>query len=168
MPEYVSPRKAMQVLGVSEKTLRNWESNGKISTIRTPTGHRRYDVELYLRTKGKDNRVTILYSRVSSYKQREDLERQSSYLQSQFTEGEAVKEVGGGLNFKRKELLSVLGRVMSGDVKQVVVCHQDRLARFGVELIKWICEQNACELLVLSRTDLSPEREMVEDIHPSG
>jgi predicted site-specific integrase-resolvase len=28
----------------------------------------------------------------------------------------------------------------------------------------WICEQNDCELMVLSRSELSPEREMVEDI----
>jgi predicted site-specific integrase-resolvase len=164
MPQYVSPKKAMQVLGVSERTLRYWEADGKISAIRTPSGHRRYDVESYLRAKGKDNRAIILYSRVSSYKQREDLERQSSFLATQFPEGETVKEIGGGLNFKRKGLITILGRVMSGDVKQIVVSHPDRLARFGVELIRWICEQNACELLVLSRTDLSPEREMVEDI----
>ncbi len=164
MPEYVSPKKAMQLLGVSERTLRYWEADGKIGAIRTPSGHRRYDVEAYLRSKGKDNRATILYSRVSSYKQRSDLERQVSYLQSQFPKGETVKEIGGGLNFRRKGLLAILGRVLSGDVRQVVVSHQDRLARFGVELIRWICEQNACELLVLSRSDLSPEREMVEDV----
>ena len=164
MTEYVSPKKAMQLLGVSERTLRYWEADGIIGAIRTPSGHRRYDVEAYLRSKGKDNRVIILYSRVSSYKQREDLERQVSYLQSQFPQGESIKEIGGGLNFRRKGLLAILGRVMSGDVRQVVVSHQDRLARFGVELIRWICEQNACELLVLSRSDLSPEREMVEDV----
>lgn len=154
----------MQVLGVSERTLRYWEAGGKVSAIRTPSGHRRYDVESYLRTKGKDRRAIILYSRVSSYKQREDLERQSSFLATQFPAGETVKEIGRGLNFKRKGLIAILGRVMSGDVKQIVVSHPDRLARFGVELIGWMCEQNGCELLVLSRTDLSPEREMVEDI----
>lgn len=53
---------------------------------------------------------------------------------------------------------------MHGDVRQVVVTHSDRLARFGVELIKWLCEQHDCQLVVLSRTDLSPERELVEDL----
>ncbi|MEG3979085.1 IS607 family transposase, partial [Microcoleus sp. herbarium8] len=74
------------------------------------------------------------------------------------------KDIGGGLNFKRKALLSLLGQVMSGDISTIVVGHQDRLARFGGDLIKWICEQNDCQLLVLSRSELSPEREMVEDI----
>ncbi len=53
---------------------------------------------------------------------------------------------------------------MSGVVGQIVVCHPDRLARFGCDLIRWICEQNDCQLVVLGRTDLSPERKMVEDL----
>jgi predicted site-specific integrase-resolvase len=72
--------------------------------------------------------------------------------------------LGGGLNFKRKGLLALLGQVMSGDISAVVVGHQDRLCRFGGDLIKWICEQNNCQLMVLGRSELSPEREMVEDI----
>lgn len=73
MPHYVSPREAMSILGVSEKTLRNWDAAGKIKVIRTPSNHRRYDVESYLKRLGQDNRATIIYSRVSSHKQREDL-----------------------------------------------------------------------------------------------
>jgi len=154
----------MQLLGVSEKTLRNWEAQGKIETIRTPSGQRRYNVEDYIRRHGKDDRAIILYARVSSHKQKEDLQRQADFLLVQFPEGEIVKDIGGGLNYKRKGLLSVLGRVLQGDVKRIVACHQDRIARFGVELIRWMCEQNSCELLVLSRTELSPEREMLEDV----
>ncbi len=75
-----------------------------------------------------------------------------------------VFEVGSGLNYKRKGLLSILGQVLSGDVKEVVVCHKDRLVRFGLDLIEWLCQQKDCQLVVLNRSDLSPEREMVEDI----
>ena len=46
----------------------------------------------------------------------------------------------------------------------VVVAHKDRLARFGFDLFKWLCEQNRCELVVPGETNLSPEQEMVEDI----
>ena len=61
-------------------------------------------------------------------------------------------------------MLALLGQVMSGDISTIVVRNQDRLARFGGDLIKWLCEQNNCQLMVLSRNELSPEREMVEDI----
>ncbi|CDM95340.1 ISSoc2, resolvase [Limnospira maxima CS-328] len=61
-------------------------------------------------------------------------------------------------------MLALLGQVLSGDVRMVVVAHKDRLARFGWDLFRWLCEQNRCELMVLNETSLSPEREMVEDI----
>ena len=53
---------------------------------------------------------------------------------------------------------------MSGDVEQLVVVHKDRLARIWFELLRWICELNGTELVVCSNTDLSPKREMVDDI----
>jgi len=163
MTRYVTPREACKLLSVSEKTLRNWDEAGKIKTIRTPTNQRRYDIDSVF-SDGISPRVTALYCRVSSAKQKEDLNRQISYLQGIYPQGQIFKDIGGGLNFKRKSLLALLGQVMSGAVSQIVVCHQDRLARFGCDLIRWICEQNDCKLVVLSRTDLSPEKEMVEDI----
>ncbi|MBD2202251.1 IS607 family transposase [Calothrix sp. FACHB-1219] len=75
-----------------------------------------------------------------------------------------MKEIGSGLNYKRKQFKGILERIMSGDVQQLVVGHKDRLARFGFDLIKWICELNDTELVVCNNTELSPEREMVEDI----
>lgn len=163
MVRYVTPREAMQILQVSDKTLRNWDEDGRIASIRTPAGHRRYDIDSVL-SPVKKHRKTLLYCRVSSAKQKHDLERQADYLQSLFTHGEVIKEVGSGLNYRRKGLLSLLGQVLSGDVSEVVVSYKDRLARFGVELIEWYCEQFDCKLVVLNRSDLSPEREMVEDI----
>ncbi len=61
-------------------------------------------------------------------------------------------------------MLSVLERVMSGNVKRIVVTYQDRLARFGFDLLEWFCAKHSCEILVLQKVELSPEREMVEDI----
>ena len=93
-----------------------------------------------------------------------DLDRQIEYLTARYPDGEVVSEIGGGLNFKRKKILAVLERIMSGDVKRLVVAHKDRLARFGFDLFRWLCEQNGCELVVLNESSLSPSEEMVEDI----
>ncbi|MDY7014669.1 MAG: hypothetical protein SVX43_13915 [Cyanobacteriota bacterium] len=57
-----------------------------------------------------------------------------------------------------------MGQVLSGNVREVVVCHKDRLVRFGLDLIEWSGEQKDCFLVVLGASDLSNEREMVEDI----
>lgn len=72
--------------GFGKNTARYWDRDGKIRTIRTPAGHRRYDIDSVINPIG-DTRIRILYARVSSYKQKSDLERQADYLQSLFTDG---------------------------------------------------------------------------------
>ncbi|UWU48798.1 hypothetical protein APLC1_3602 [Limnospira platensis C1] len=87
-------------------------------------------------------------------------------LSNLYPEAEVVSEIRGGLNFKGKgkKMLALLGQVLSGDVGMVVVAHPDRLAIWGFDLFRWLCEQNSCSLMVLNQTSLSPEPEMVEDI----
>ncbi len=160
---YVTPGEATRILGVCDRTLRYWEEQGKITAIRTAGGQRRYDITTYT-TGATEDRVIILYARVSSTKQKQDLQRQCEYLQSQYPDGELVKEVGGGLNYKRKKMLTILERVMSGNVKRIVVTYKDRLARFGFDLLEWFCTKHSCEIVVLNKVEFSPEREMVEDI----
>ena len=72
---YVMPGEAARILGVCDRTLRYWEEQGKITAIRTAGGQRRYDITTYT-TGTTGNRVIILYARVSSTKQKEDLQRQ--------------------------------------------------------------------------------------------
>ncbi len=143
--------------------MRRWEEEGKIQAIKTPSGQRRYNIQGYT-AKFVSDRVDIIYCRVSSRAQQPDLERQVIAVSSKYPEAEVVAEIGGGLNFKRKKLLAILGRIMSGTVSRLIVAHKDRLARFGFDLFQWLCEQNGCELVVLNETNLSPEQEMVEDL----
>ncbi|WP_407650734.1 IS607 family transposase [Aerosakkonema funiforme] len=135
------------------KLLRSWTSGGQ----------RRYDVSSFT-AKSAGTRATILYACVSSPKQREDLQRQCEYLKSQYPGAELIAEVGGGLNYKRKKMLALLERVMSGNVQCIVVAYKDRLFRFGFDLFAWICAKHSCEIVVLNKVKLSPERELVEDI----
>jgi len=159
--KYVAPADAARILGVNERTLRRWEEAGKITAFRTPGGQRRYDITTFT---AKSSRLTVIYARVSSPKQREDLQRQCDYLQSKYPNAEIISEVGGGLNYKRKKFLALLERVMSGDIERIVIAYKDRLARFGFDFFAWLCTKNACEIVVLNQVELSPEREMVEDI----
>lgn len=164
MVKFVKPKQAAEILGVDVRTLVRWQQCGQINAIKTPSGQRRYDIDSYIKNTPTVIRKTVLYCRVSSNAQKSDLNRQVAELQSLYPNAETIKEVGGGLNFKRKKLLKLLSQIFAGEVQRVIVAHQDRLARFGFDLFNWICEQNHCELIVLNSKDLSPEAEMVEDI----
>jgi predicted site-specific integrase-resolvase len=150
------------MLGIHPDTLRRWADNGEINYIRTKAGQRRYDVDVYVGRSSTS--VTVCYARVSSHKQRDDLERQVEFLRNQYPNAEFVRDIGSGLNFKRKGLKTILERAMSGTHITLVVAHRDRLARFGVELIRQIIERNGGKLVVLEETFLSPEQELTNDL----
>ena len=116
------------------------------------------------RRRGRVPTETICYCRVSSPKQRDDLQRQVVFMRERYPDARVVTDVGGGLNFQRKGLVALLERLHRGDKLRIVVAHRDRLARFGFALIRWMAEQNGGEIVVLGNTDYSPQQELTEDI----
>ncbi|TWH61371.1 excisionase family DNA binding protein [Dulcicalothrix desertica PCC 7102] len=164
---YVPPRVAASKLGVSTKTLERWLEAGKIEGIFTQGGQRRYNLDSIIpvrRGNPADERVTVLYARVSSRSQKTEMQQQVNFLKSRYPDAEIITDIGSGLNFKRKGLQALLDRVLSNTIKLVVVAHKDRLCRFGFDIISWLCTRQQTEILVLDQKNLSPEREMVEDI----
>ena len=83
--KFVKISKASEILGVQQGILRRWADDGKITSIKTPGGMRLFDISslhpsLNRKTIIKQEQVTILYSRVSSSKQKDDLKRQKEFL----------------------------------------------------------------------------------------
>ena len=166
MAKYVKPNEAANTLGICLRTLRRWEQEGKIKAVRTPSGQRRYDIETFIKKESEPDtgRATVIYARVSTRPQKADLDRQVERLSALYPGAIVVKEVGGGLNLRRKGLVTLLGRVLRGDIAVIVVAHKDRLARFGFDIIEWLCEQFDCQIVVLNQVSLSPQAELVQDI----
>jgi excisionase family DNA binding protein len=159
---YVTTRTAVKRLGVHANTLRNWANAGKIKHIRISGGQRRYDVDSY--SGERKECKTICYCRVSSHKQKDDLERQVQFMRANYPTAEVVRDIGSGINFKRQGLRSILERLMRGDKLTVVVAYRDRLARFGFDLFKFIIEFNGGTLMVLNEITCSPESELTNDL----
>ena len=160
-------------VGVSVKTLQKWDRIGVLPAKRTITNRRYYtdeDLAAALRLpRVQKERRTIAYCRVSSQAQKPDLANQRRVLEAFCTQrnigvDEWMMEVGGGLNFKRKQFLSLVDAIVEGQVERVIVAHQDRLARFGYQLVVHLCETHQCELLVMNTEELSPEQELVQDL----
>lgn len=160
---YVPGRKACEVLGVCNDTLRRWADENKIKYIRTPTGHRKYDLSSVLPAK-VEHKISVCYCRVSSAKQKDDLERQQKYMLELYPDHTIVSDIGSGLNYKRQGLTTLLERVCRREVSEIVVAHKDRLCRFGFELFAKICKIFGTRLVVLDEVSLSPEQELVQDV----
>jgi predicted site-specific integrase-resolvase len=161
-----------KLVGVSVKTLQRWDREGRLVPYRTPTNRRVYTdehlAEIFGARKRRD-RKTVVYARVSSRSQRSDLDNQVQALgrfcaARGYIVDETIKEIGGGLNFKRPKFLQLLDRIIAGEIERLIIAHKDRLARFGFPLIRHLCETHDCELIVINDESLSPERELVEDV----
>lgn len=159
-------RKASQLAGLSPNTLRKYADNGTIKAQRIGNGQRLFDVSDLLAIKRPEGngKPVVCYCRVSSAKQKDDLARQVVFMREQYPNAEIVKDVGSGLNFKRKGLQTILQRLLQGDKFTLIVAHRDRLCRFGFELIEFLFEQNGGEIMVLDKTDVSPQQELTEDL----
>ena len=78
------PKDFAELLGVSVKTLQRWDREGILKANRTPTDRRYYTYDQYLQFKGinieHDKRKVVIYARVSTKNQRDDLQNQTAFL----------------------------------------------------------------------------------------
>lgn len=157
---YVNAKKAQGYYKVSSDTLRRWADQEKIKYIKTDGGHRRYAIE-----EKKETRKKIIYARVSSKKQEQDLQRQIKYLRSRFPKHKVIKDIGSGINYRRKGFKTLLELILSNDVEEIVVFSKDRLSRFSNELIEDICRHYGTKLTVVSNeTTQKTQEELAEDL----
>ena len=131
-------------------TIQVWDRNGKIRCLRLSTGRRRIPESEVKRILGMDEqRKQAIYARVSSHDQKSDLDSQVNALKSGAPDAEVYADISSGLNFKRKDLLRLLDDVLSRNVSKIYVMHEDRLARFGFDLLSWVCGKYGTEIVSL-------------------
>lgn len=179
MDDKISITEAAHILGVHPQTLRVWDKEGRLTSYRTGGGHRRYDRDEVKRLAEKTSsdkpkeknlpKLTVGYCRVSTQKQRKDLERQelviSRYCEANGLQFRIISDVASGLNYNRRGLMDLLALVKEEAIGCVLVNYKDRLARFGYELIEEICRLHGVEIRILNQTDdVSSEQELVDDV----
>ena len=172
MSKYYSINKFSKILGVSAQTLRNGDKKGKLHPHHTSSnGYRYYSHEQLnqvMNVKPNLDRIVIGYCRVSSNKQKDDLERQIEnmklYLTAQGKPFEIISDIGSGINYKKKGLKELMKRISQNKVDKVVVFYKDRLLRFGFELVEYIASLYDCDIEIIDHTEKTEQQELVEDL----
>jgi putative resolvase len=174
MKDYVPLREVVKLLGLQPNTIRKWGRQGLVDVIKTPTGQQLYckhSIQALL--DGHPNglpllqqeRQNILYCRVSSKKQQEDLARQIAHLRSVYPDYTVMEDIGSGINWKRPGLKTVLELAMQQRIGNIVVAHRDRLCRFGFDLFEQVIRHGGGKIIVLDEPiHRSSEQELAEDI----
>jgi len=174
MNKLISISQTAKILGVSKDTLRRWEEEGKITSVRTEGNHRRYDIskikpESIHKGDFTNNRKTVAYARVSSHDQKTDLERQKQVLELFCSKNgwsfEIVSDLGSGMNYHKKGLSKLLNDIINDKIGRLVLTHKDRLLRFGAELVFAICEVKGVEIVIINKGEETTfEEDLATDV----
>lgn len=167
------PKDFAELLGVSVKTLQRWDRDGVLKANRTPTDRRYYTYDQYLQFKGiqteNDIRDIVIYARVSTKNQKDDLKNQLEFLRQYCNSkgiivNQCIEEFGSGLNYNRKKWNKLLEEVMENKIKMIVISSKDRFIRFGYDWFEKFCEKFNTQIIIVNNETLSPNEELVQDI----
>lgn len=164
----------LNILQITRPTLQSYRKKGYIKATQLPNGHFDFDADSVYRLKNRNQpRQTVLYGRVSTYKQKNDLSNQMQTLETfaikrGYQIDHSYSDVASGISFKnRKQFFDLLDLVIQGKVKRVVIAHKDRLSRVGFDLFKHLFDKFGTEIIVVSdyldsKTD---EQELYSEIN---
>jgi len=139
--------------GIAYQTAWRWYKDGKlpVPSEQMPSG-----TIIVSPPKLHDSTDTVvIYARVSSHDQKEDLSRQVERLASYASAkglkvSGVVNEIGSGLNGHRRKLTRLL---LDDKARTILVEHKDRLTRFGFEYIEAAMVSQGRSIIVADDTE---------------
>lgn len=160
-------------IGLSVQHLRKLHNdNILVPSVITKGGTRYYSEEQLFEYLSEDNLPQqlpiILYARVSTRSQKDDLEKQvenlKAYAISKGYSFEIITDIGSGINYNKKGLKDLIQKINNKEISKIVILYKDRLIEFGFELIEYLCELNNIEIEIIDNTTISKEAELTNDL----
>ena len=163
--------RVLKLLHISRATLVKYVKNKEIRVVELPNGFYDYnDEDVYRKAGLADERYNVIYARVSTPKQKTDLQNQVKTL-TEYCNRNGVKvsksyqDVASGMNFDRKQFKILLDDVLSFKVSHIYVTYKDRLSRMSFDMFKRLFSEFGCEIVVINDTeDKADEAEIFEEI----
>lgn len=116
----------------------------------------------FLGLKGIENKTkkVIGYCRVSSHKQKDDLERQienvKTYMIAKGYQFDVITDIGR-INYNKKGLNQLIDMITNSEVEKIVILYKDRLLRFGFEIIENLCNKYGTTIEIIDNTEKTEE-----------
>ncbi len=163
----------LRILQITRPTLTKYVKEGKINVTKKGNGQYDYDEDSVYRMLNKYIvRKTYLYARVSTSKQKKDLENQVDLLKNYcFQNGLQINgiytDIASGISFeKRSDFFKLLDEVIAGKVSKVIITYKDRLSRIGFDLFVYLFRKYGCEIVVVSEvgSEKLDSQEIFEEI----
>lgn len=164
-------KEVLKILKISRVTLWKYVKSGKIRVKQEPNGYYIYnDSDVYSLAGIKDGRLNVVYARVSTQKQKQDLQNQIenciSFINAKGISVDSIySDIKSGMSLDRKGFMELLNAVMAFKIKAVYISYKDRLARLSYELVEKLFSDYGTKIVIINQCEsISLEQELFEDI----
>ena len=170
---YVTAKEAKNILKINATTLKSWKDKGILSYKKLSDKKILYDIDSVLNNSDiNDNRLNVIYARVSNTKQHNDLLNQIELVKSYcITNGikisKVYQDIASGMNENRKDFNILINDVISGKIKNIYISFKDRLTRFGFDYFKNLFQKYNVNIIILDEIEESNktfQHELTEDL----
>ena len=170
---YVTAKEAKNILKINATTLKSWKDKGILSYKKLSDKKILYDIDSVLNNSDiNDNRLNVIYARVSNTKQHNDLLNQIELVKSYcITNGikisKVYQDIASGMNENRKDFNILINDVISGKIKNIYISFKDRLTRFGFDYFKNLFQKYNVNIIILDELEESNKTfqdELTEDL----
>lgn len=164
-------KEVLKILKISRVTLWKYVKSGKIRVKQEPNGYYIYnDSDVYSLAGIEDGRLNVVYARVSTQKQKQDLQNQIenciSFINAKGISVDSIySDIKSGMSLGRKGFMELLNAVMAFKIKAVYISYKDRLARLSYELVEKLFSDYGTKIVIINQCEsISLEQELFEDI----
>lgn len=166
-------KEVLKILRVTRPTLTSYVKKGRIKVKKQPNGFYNYDDDDVFRLANINVEYnSVIYARVSTQKQKNDLVNQiemiRQFANSQgFVIDKVYQDIASGLNFARGNFEELVNDVMNRKVKRIFISNKDRLTRVSFDFWKQLFGNFNCELIVANNDSCqneNDEKEIFQDI----
>lgn len=163
-------KEVLSILNVTRVTLMNYVKTGKIKATKMKNGYYDYDDASVFAFIKKDSRINIIYSRVSTNKQKKFLDTQinllSTYCKNNNIKIDTIyKEICSGTDLDRTQFSILMDLVFQHKIKNIYITYKDRLTRLSFKTIEQIFKKFGTTIIVINdKDDKSTEEELFDDL----
>lgn len=166
-------QEVLKLLHITRPTLCNYVKSKKIKATLMPNGQYDYDEDSVFQLANiAIHRKCVIYARVSTQKQKNDLKKQVQTLRNFANEkgiivNHVYEDVASGLNYDRGGFQNMVNDIINHQIKIVVISHKDRLTRVSFDMWKQLFKQFHCELIVANedeKKDDDSDNEIFSDL----
>jgi len=148
-------REVMKLLNICRTTLYHYTKNNIIKHTKLSNGYYDYDEHSVLKFIKKDNRYDVIYARVSTYKQKNDLTNQINKLQTYCNNNKiniqhVYSEIASGIDLDRTELSKLLDDIFTHKIKNIYISNKDRLTRLSFKTLESLLKRFNTNIIVIN------------------